>query len=63
MASSACTVETPNKGQVGTSTDVRYSEVVLYWGVFDKNPSFYIFICCISFIIFIFYDILDRIQC
>ena len=35
-------MEPPNKGQVGTLTDVRYSEVVLYWGVFAKNPSFYI---------------------
>ena len=43
------TVEPPNKGQVGTYTDVRYSEVVLYWGVFAKNPLFYIFIRCISF--------------
>ena len=46
-----CTVEPPNKGQVGTLTNVRYSEVVLYWGVFAKNPLFYFFICCcISFI-------------
>ena len=36
------TVEPPNKGQVGTSTDVHYSEVVHYWGVFVKNPLFYI---------------------
>ena len=36
------TVEPPNKGQVDTSTDVHYSEVVLYWGVFAKNPLFYI---------------------
>ena len=56
------TVEPPNNGQVGTLTDVRYSEVVLYWGVFAKNPLFYIFICCTSFILH-FYDILDRIQC
>ena len=56
------TVEPPNKGQLGTSTNVRYSEVVLYWGVFAKNPSFFIFICCISFILH-FYDILDRIKC
>ena len=27
------TVEPPNEAQVGTSTDVHYSEVVLYWGV------------------------------
>ena len=47
----ATTVEPPNKGQVGTSTEVRYSEVVLYWGVFAKNPSFYILVCCISFIL------------
>ena len=34
------TVEPLNKGQVGTSTNVHYSEVVLYWGVFVKNPLF-----------------------
>ena len=45
------TVEPLNKGQVGTSTDVRYSEVVLYWGVFAKKPSLCIFICCISFVL------------
>ena len=45
------TVEPPNKGQVGTLTDVRYLEVILYWGVFAENPLFYIFICCISFIL------------
>ena len=28
--------------QVGTSTNVHYLEVVLYWGVFAKNPLFYI---------------------
>ena len=33
-------MEPPNKGQVCTLTDVRYSEVVLYWGVFAKNPLF-----------------------
>ena len=26
------TVEPLNKGQVGTSTNVHYSEAVLYWG-------------------------------
>ena len=31
------TVEPPNKGQVGTSTNVQ---VVLYWGVFSKNPFY-----------------------
>ena len=31
------TVEPPNKGQVGTSTHVHYSEVVFYWGVSAKN--------------------------
>ena len=31
------TVGPPNKGLVGTSTDVRYSKVVLYWGVSAKN--------------------------
>ena len=42
-------VEPRNKGQVGTSTDVHYSEVVLYWGD----------------LYFTFYDILGRIllQC
>ena len=34
------TVEFPNKGQVGTSTNVHYSEVVLYWGVSAKNHLF-----------------------
>ena len=32
------TVEPPNKGQVGTSTDVHYSKIVLYWGVVVKEP-------------------------
>ena len=36
------TVEPLNKGQVGTSTDVHYSGVVLYWAIFAKNPSFYL---------------------
>ena len=46
-------MEPPNKGQVDTSTDVHYLEVVLYWGVFANNP------------LFTFYDILGRIllQC
>ena len=33
-------VEPPNKGQVGTLTNVHYSEVVLYWGVSAKNHLF-----------------------
>ena len=36
-ASVHITVEPLNVGQVGISTDVHYSEVVLYWGVFVKN--------------------------
>ena len=31
------TVEHLNKGRVGTSTDVHYLEVVLYWWVLAKN--------------------------
>ena len=31
------TVQPPSKGQVCSSADVHYSEVVLYWGAFTKN--------------------------
>ena len=34
-------METLNKEQIGTSTDVHYSEVVLYWRGFAKNNLFY----------------------
>ena len=34
------TVEPPNKGQVGTSTNVHYYEVVLFWGVSAKDHLF-----------------------
>ena len=30
------TLKTPNKGKVDTSTNVHYSEAVLYWGVLAK---------------------------
>ena len=33
------TLEFPNKGQVGTLTDVHYSGVVLYWG-FQLNTIY-----------------------
>ena len=39
---SRCIVEPPNKGQVGTLTDVHYSEVVINWGFFAKYPLFYV---------------------
>ena len=35
------TVEPLNKGQVGTLTDVHYSEVALYWRVFCQYFTFY----------------------
>ena len=34
------TVEPLNKGRVGTSTNVHYLEVVLYWGVLVKHLHF-----------------------
>ena len=43
------TVEPPNKGQVGTSTDLHYLEVVLYWFFLSK------------ILYFTFYDILGRV--
>ena len=43
----ACTVEPPNNGQVGTSTLVHYSEVVLYWGVLVKKA---LYLYCMYFI-------------
>ena len=38
------TVEPPNNGQVGASTLVHYSEVVLYWGFLVKKP----YICIVG---------------
>ena len=37
-------MEPPNKGQVGAWALVHYSGVVLYWGVFVKEP----FLCVVS---------------
>ena len=34
------TLEPLNNGQVGTSTLVHYSEVILYWGVWSKSLIF-----------------------
>ena len=56
------TVEPQNKGQVGTWTNVRYSEVVLYCGVFVKK-SFILHFYLLHTLYYTFYDILDRIQC
>ena len=39
-ASKHATDKSLNKGQVGTSTDVHYSEIVLYWEVSTKNRLF-----------------------
>ena len=36
------TVKPTNKGQVGASTNVHYSEVVLYWGASAKYHLFYV---------------------
>ena len=37
-----CTVEALNEGRVGTSTDIHYSDVVLYWEVSAKTHLFHI---------------------
>ena len=44
------TVEPPNNGQVGVSTLVHYSEVVLYWGVLIKKPYIVLYVTLIYFI-------------